>query len=227
MDLGAERSVIMYFIKNNLKKLIISSVIILCPIIVGLILWNKMPEQVPIHWNFEGVPDNYAHKAFAVFAIPAFLLATHWLCSFLTCFDKKNKNQHFKAINIVFWICPVVSLFISAIEYLFVFGVNFSVPMLSLSLVGIAFIVIGNLLPKVKPNKTLGIKLPWTFNSDENWYATHRFGGRVWVIGGLLLLATIFIPTKIAVWIMLVIIAAMVMIPTLYSYLYYKKTNKK
>ncbi|MBQ7292598.1 MAG: SdpI family protein [Clostridia bacterium] len=216
----------MYFIKNNLKKLIISSMIILCPIIVGLILWNKIPDAVPIHWNFEGEVDNYANKAFAVFGLPAFLLFVHWLCAFFTCFDKKNKTQHPKAINLVFWICPVISLFVAAIEYLFIFGFNISVPSLSFSLLGITFIVIGNLLPKIKPNKTLGIKLPWTVKNEENWFATHRFGGKIWVIGGFLFLIMIFVPSQIAIWLMLAITAAMVLIPTVYSYIYYKNQIK-
>lgn len=216
----------MYFIKDNLKKLIISSIIILCPIMIGLVLWDRIPEQVPIHWNIEGVPDDYAHKAFAVFALPAFLLGVHWLCSFFTCFDKKNKNQNPKAINLVFWICPIISLFVATIEYLFIFGFNISVPSLSFSLLGITFIVIGNLLPKIKPNKTLGIKLPWTINSEENWFVTHRFGGKIWVIGGFLFLIMIFVPSQIAIWLMLAMTAAMVLIPTVYSYIYYKNQIK-
>ena len=216
----------MYFIKNNIKKLIISSVIILFPIIIGLILWNKIPQIIPIHWNIEGEANGYGHKAFVVFGIPAFLLLVHWICALGTCFDKKNKDQHQKAISIVFWICPIVSIYIATVEYLFVFNFHISVPSLSFSLLGITFIIIGNLLPKIKPNKTLGIKLPWTLKSDENWFATHRFGGKVWVIGGFLFLTMTFIPSQIAVWFLLAMIIAMVLIPVLYSYIYHKNHPK-
>ena len=91
---------------------------------------------------------------------------------------------------------------------------------------GITFIIIGNLLPKIKPNRTLGIKLPWTLKSEENWFATHRFGGKLWVVGGFGFLAMTFIPSQIASWLLIAVIAVMVLIPVLYSYIYHKKHPK-
>ena len=208
----------MYFIKNNIKKLIISSAIILFPIIVGWILWNKLPQRIPIHWNLEGAADGYGSKTFAVFGIPAFLLFVHWLCAFGTCFDKKNKDQHQKAINIVFWICPVVSLYVSTMVYLFSFGFNISIPSLSFSLLGITFIIIGNLLPKIKPNRTLGIKLPWTLKSEENWNRTHRLAGWVWVFGGIAIVLSGLLELF---WGMIAVLVVMLLVPVIYSIVLY------
>ena len=116
MGLGAERRQSMKnFIKTNLKKLIISSVIILCPMLLGIILWDKLPEIIATHWGPSGEADGFGGKAMAVFAIPAFLLAFHWLCMIITSFDKKNTNQNKKAMGIVFWICPLLSLYFSTL----------------------------------------------------------------------------------------------------------------
>ena len=79
-------------IKKNLKMLIITSVVILLPILAGLILWDKLPEEVPIHFNAHGVVDGYSEKGTAVFAMPLLMLAIHWICIFVTSIDQKKKN---------------------------------------------------------------------------------------------------------------------------------------
>jgi uncharacterized membrane protein len=90
-------------------------------------------------------------------------------------------------------------------------------------LMGVLFMVVGNWLPKCQQTYTMGIKLPWTFASEENWNATHRFGGKVWVIGGIVTMLTAFFGNF---WILMVILAAMVILPTAYSYLYYHNYEK-
>ena len=88
---------------------------------------------------------------------------------------------------------------------------------------GILFIAIGNYLPKCKRNFTAGIKIKWTLENEENWYATHRFGGKVYVIGGFFLLLCMFLPTLIALYVGGVVLTAIIFIPIVYSYIYYKK----
>jgi uncharacterized membrane protein len=70
----------------------------------------------------------------------------------------------------------------------------------------------------------MGIKLPWTLNSDENWNATHRFGGKVWFLGGIATMLTAFMGSF---WLMMAILVAMCAIPTVYSYVYYCKYEKE
>ena len=90
-------------------------------------------------------------------------------------------------------------------------------------LVGLTFIIVGNLLPKCRRSYTLGIKLPWTLASDENWNKTHRVGGKTWVIGGVFTLATSFLGSF---WLLLAVLVVMVGVPTVYSYWYYQKFEK-
>ena len=89
---------------------------------------------------------------------------------------------------------------------------------------GLMFIIVGNLLPKCPQTYTMGIKLPWTLASEENWNKTHRFGGKLWVGGGILTMATAFLGSF---WLLIGVLVVMVVAPTLYSYLYYRKYEKK
>ena len=85
---------------------------------------------------------------------------------------------------------------------------------------GLLFIIIGNLLPKCRQSYTMGIKLPWTLNNEENWNKTHRFGGKVWVVGGVIIMATAFAGSF---WILLGMLIVMMALPTVYSYCLYRK----
>ncbi len=213
-------------IKNNKWKLIISSAIILSPIIAGLLLWNGLPDKVATHWNFAGEVDGYSSKGFAVFFLPSFLLFVHWLCTILTTFDKKNQGQNKKAMSIVFWICPAISILTSSAIYAHSFGIDFNIAAITMVLLGLMFIVIGNYMPKIKQNSTLGVKVPWTLKNEENWNATHRFCGKVWVIGGFVILPCAFLPQTVSMIIMLTALPLLVIIPIIYSYIYHKKQSK-
>ena len=211
-------------IKKNKKLLILTSIVILIPALIGLLLWNRLPEQIPYHWDINGNIDNWCSKAFAVFGTPALLLALHWVCMLASSADPKHKNYHPKMIMLVLWICPVIGLVLSTLVYAVALGYPLRVEIIMPLLVGLMFLIVGNLLPKCRQTYTMGIKLPWTLASEENWNKTHRFGGKVWVIGGVLTMATAFFGNF---WLLLVILVVMVVVPTLYSYLYYRKHEKE
>ena len=97
-------------IKKNKKTLLWTTAVMLLPVVVGLLLWNRMPEQLPVHWNAAGEVDGWGSRAMAVFFLPLFVLAIHWICFFATCADPKNKNVNGKPIKLVLWICPFISL---------------------------------------------------------------------------------------------------------------------
>lgn len=86
-------------IKKNLKVLIITSIVILLPILAGLILWNQLPEQIPSHWNASGEIDGWSSKAFSVFGIPLILLAAQWLCVLGSAADPKKENHPQKVLH--------------------------------------------------------------------------------------------------------------------------------
>ena len=210
-------------IKKNWKMLILTSIVMLIPSAIGLLLWNRLPEQIPSHWDINGDIDAWSSKGFAAFGFPAILLAVHWLCVLASSADPRHKNYHPKMLALVLWICPVITLVLSTLVYTTALGYPIKVEIIMPLLAGLMFIVFGNLLPKCRQSYTLGIKLPWTFASEENWNKTHRFSGKLWVIGGVITMATAFLGNF---WIMLGILIVMVAVPTAYSYLYYRNHEK-
>ncbi len=212
-------------IKKNKIKLIISSLVILFPMIFGIIVWDKLPAELAMHWGIDGQVDGFAAPWIAVFALPGFLLLMYCLCLFITSKDIKNKDQSQKAFGMIFWIMPVISLFANGIIYASVFGMVFELSVLLPIFLGLMFAVIGNYMPKVKQNHTLGIKISWTLESESNWNATHRFAGKIWFVGGIVMLFLAFLPTQIMFAGVFVLMIPMVMAPVVYSY-NYRKNHK-
>ena len=211
-------------LKKYKRTLIITSLMLLIPVIVGLLLWNRLPDPMPSHWDIHGEVDGWSSKAFTVFGLPALMLVLQWVCIFASMADPKYRNYNPKMIKLMFWICPVIGLVLCCMVYPQAMG--YSVPIESIMplLLGALFLVIGNWLPKCQQTYTMGIKLPWTFASEENWNATHRFGGKVWFFGGIATMATAFFGNF---WILMGILAIMVILPTVYSYLYYRNHEKE
>ena len=207
-------------IKKNLKVLIITSIIILLPMVAGLVLWNRLPEQVPFHWNAAGEIDGWASKPVAVFVPSAVMLALQWLCMLVTFTDPKKQNHPEKVISLVLWLIPLITVFVSALMYATALGGSVRVEMLMPILLGVVFIAIGNYLPKCKQNYTIGIKIPWTLASEENWNKTHRLAGWLWVGGGIVVMLTGFFNLF---WLMMVVTAIMVLVPFIYSYILHRK----
>lgn len=208
---------------HHKKKLILSSLLILLPILFGLLLWNDLPAVMTTHWGADGVADGFTGKIFAVFVPPLLLLAGHWFCLWWTLRDPKNDPQSPKALGMIFWILPVVSLFTNGITYSVALGNDLSILNMTPALLGLVFVFIGNYMPKYRQNRSLGIKVPWTFHTEENWNRTHRFGGKVWVFGGLAMVFAVLLPLEIGT---IVTVAAMMILsfaPILYSYLLYRK----
>ena len=206
--------------KKHGKLLVITSIIILLPALVGVILWNQLPEQIPTHWNAAGEIDGWSSKGFGVFGLSGILLAVQWLCALGTGADPKKRNHSNKIVQMVLWIIPVLSIVLYAMTYTAALGKDLPVSMILAVVVGIVFTVIGNYLPKCKQNYTIGIKIPWTLNSEENWNKTHRLAGWVWSVCGILVILSGFLG---CIWILLGVMLPMILVPVIYSYILHRK----
>ena len=209
--------------REKKKQLIFSSLAILFPILVGLLLWDRLPDTLTTHWGFDGQADGWSSLPVAIFLPPLLLLAGHWLCIFFTGKDPGNMGRNKQLSSIVLWIFPVLSNLICVTMYAIALGKDFSPVAPMMGLMGLLFAIIGNYMPKTRMNGTMGIKVYWAYTSQENWDATHRFGGKMWFFGGILLMFTAFLPEKWAVAAMLGAILLLAIFPMLYSYLYYRK----
>lgn len=211
-------------LKKNWLKILISSLVTLSPIAFGLTVWDKLPETMSTHWGVSGAADGFSSRAFAVFGLPLILLVLHFICITTSFFDKRNRGT--KAQNMIYYIVPGISLFTNEMVYSAAFEKTWDFFALVPVLLGILFAVMGNLMPKVRRNSTLGFKYKWTLQSEDNWNATHRFGGKVMVIAGFLVMLTAFLPVLPMFFTFMAIILIAAFVPMLYSYLYYKKEIK-
>ena len=210
-------------IKKYKKQLIISSIAILLPIAIGLILWNALPGRFATHWGIDGQADGWGTKAFAVFVPPLSMLAVHWFCFWVTSLDPKAKNQNKKVLGMIFWTCPILSITTSGMMFALALGTEFNITSILIPCMAISFMVIGNYLPKCRQNYTIGIKISWALANEENWNVTHRFAGKLWVLGGFFMLFLAFLPMEMAITPMFLIIMVMGFVPMIYSWAYYKK----
>lgn len=213
--------------KKYKKQLIISSVVILLPILVGLLLWNQLPDSFATHWGVDGQPDGWSSKGFAIFFVPVFLLLMNLFCVWITDLTNRGNEQSPKVMNLIFWIMPVISLMTNGMMYTIALGKVWDVNALMPILMGSLFTVVGNYMPKCTWNTTIGIKVIWTLNNEENWNATHRFAGKVWVAGGLITLFSAFLPTKIGYPIMFAALFGIALSSVLYPWLYHRKQMKE
>ena len=213
-------------LKQNKRIIWVTSVLIVLPMLVGLFFWNELPEQMPTHWGLDGTVDGWSSRPFTVFVLPLFILAVHWLCIWGTTKDPKNDGQNKKVFRLALWIMPLVSLLANGMVYAAALGKAVAPNLFAFPLMGGVFIVIGNYLPKCKQNHTIGIKIKRTLENEENWNATHRFSGKVWVIGGLLMMVCGFFHELVSIVVMIATIVLLVAIPFVYSYRFHKKQTR-
>lgn len=206
------------------KEFLMTALMIALPMVIGAIFWNQLPEKIPTHFGIDGQADGYSSKLFTLFAFPALFLLFQIIC--LASFEKESVKVNIPAKMRRFytWLIPVLSLIIQGSIYANALGFIKSGPTLVTTFLAIVFIVIGNYLPKIQRNATVGIRIPWTLSDDKNWYKTHRMAGKLWVIGGLIILLESFIQVALP-YVVGVVIAIMIVVPIVYSFILSRKNS--
>lgn len=186
------------------------------PFFLSAVFYSRLPERVAVHWDITGHANGYASKPTAAFGIPALLFVLAVYVNFRIYADPKRQNIDRSPQMKWFsrWFVVLLINFMYGLTIYNALGnpVNFS--LLITALIGLVFVFIGNFLPKCKPNYSIGIRLPWTLASEENWRKTHRFSGFVWILCGVAMVVNAFFVLS---WFFFVILAVMVLSPAVYS----------
>lgn len=208
--------------KDKERKTIVASFLLtLTPIIVGTLLWNKLPNQIATHFTLHsGQPNGWSNKAMAVYGFPLIMVAVQLFVVVFTNLDKHKGNIDIKVIKVVYWIVPWVEFVTAIMIFGYSLGYQINSDIISNLLLGVLFIVLGHYLPKVKQNKTIGYRVSWTLNSKENWRKTNRLGGWIFVICGIIFLANVLFQQE---WLIVVPLVVAVIIPLIYSYVLHRK----
>ena len=209
---------------NSSKKFfLLTTVICLLPMIFGIAVCGKVPAEIPMKWYSDGSVGQYMPKEVTIFGLPLFLAVINGVVHFAINTDPKKANIGSSLKMIGKWICPLASLI--AVPCALLYGMGYRVPMERVIpiVIGIAFVAAGNYFPKSRRNYTVGIKIPWTLNSDENWKKTHHLAAYMWMISGVLIILMAILPGGFLYVGLPAAILLMAFVPIVYSYLLYRK----
>ena len=163
--------------------------IILVPFIYLAYVWEKLPEKVPMHWNMEGEIDRYGDKS-ELILIPLLLpLLIYVLFTIIPKIDPKDKLKYMGKKYTV--LKTVLTVFMSALSMMIIYAAmneSFYNPNYILLLIGVLFAILGNYFKTLRANYFIGIKTPWTLENETVWKETHKLAGKIWFIGGLMII---------------------------------------
>ena len=209
--------------KKEMLKTWIVTVIAIIIAIVGILI---MPDTIPTHFGPSGEPDAWGTK-FSVLMYPGLLLVITLLAEPMKKLDPKLENYErfnkyyynfFFGFAIFFLIVEIANIAIAL-------GAPINVGNIICFTVGVFMFFIGNMMPKIKQNFFFGIKTPWALADEENWFKTHRLGGKAFALGGIAMMLGAFIPGEGKIWILLAAIIVMTLIPLAYSFFIFKRKN--
>lgn len=187
-----------------------------------LAVYHKLPDRVPIHWNSSWEVDGTAgkNKMFLIGAVPALANGLFYL---LPIIDPRRKNYDAKTYGLMRAVIVLLFVFLSWATVVTALDLGINDKLLLSVIIAIAFIAMGNYLPKVKSNFFVGIKNPWALSDPTIWRKTHKVGGYFFFIIGLLMLPMGVIDTTLysnfVIWVLLIGIIAV----NIYSYILYRK----
>ncbi len=174
------------------KSLVITNIVCLLSILPGVILWEKLPEQMAIHFDINNNPDGFASRGFVVFGMPLLMVLIQTFCCIINDINAKKHGDRVKFERVTKWIIPIMTVILQAITLGYGLGFEVDIRRISALIVGVIFITIGNYLPKFDYIKNYDI-------DTEKARKVNRFIGFESVIMGLLFVVSIFLPTVFTV----------------------------
>jgi len=170
--------------------------LIAAAVLFSMFVYPRLPERMPVHWGLHGQVDRYGSRVEGAFMLPALMLLIWLLLRFLPRIDPRRENYAKFADTYELLINSFITLL--AVMQVALLGTALGWPVsmerVVPGLVGLQFIILGNALPRARPNWWFGIRTPWTLSSDRVWARTHRVGGYLLAAAGLVLLIAAALP---------------------------------
>ncbi|MFN8386392.1 MAG: SdpI family protein [Anaerolineales bacterium] len=206
---------------------IISLVLIAVATLAGVLLWNRLPDPMPAHWNSAGEIDGYMSKFWGVFLMPIIAVALLGLFLVIPRVDplKANIDKFIGIFNGFILAFVVYMLYLYALTLFAALGIPFNMTVMLLPVVGLLFIGVGYMMGKAKRNFFIGIRTPWTLSSETVWDETHKLGSKLFMLGGAVTIVSVFLG-ETGIWIMLAAILIAAFVPIVYSYVLYQRETK-
>jgi len=214
--------------KFTFKTEIIPLLIILISIGLGFYFYSAFPDTVPVHWGINGEVDRWGSKFEGAWLMPLIGAGMYILFILIPLIDpKKEKYEQFFKTYLIFRTLILLVMFgIYLIASFNTLGYNVRVEVWVPLAIGLLFVIMGNYMGKLKANWFMGIRTPWTLSNDEVWNKTHRLGGKLFIIFGVLLMITPLLPYNSFIYTLIVPVIIVSLVPIVYSYLIYRKIKK-
>ena len=203
----------------------ISVLIVVAAFTISAVVYPRLPATIPTHWDFSGRPNGWSSRFWGAWLIPIFLLGMWALVRILPRIDPRGSN-YAKFGGAFEAIIDAIMLFLLALHIVALrsaLGHPMQMQRILPIAVGVLLVVIGNLLPRARPNWFVGIRTPWTLSSDRVWEKTHRFGGRVFVAGGLVITIASLLWVSGAHIVLVAVMTLVAFSVVIYSYLEWKR----
>ena len=210
--------------KKLSKTRVLTWILALAPLAIVAALFSRLPDMIPMHWGLRGV--RYDPKA-NIWWLAGMSPVLAGLLLVLPKVDPRKQNyEKFRGFYDALCLCIMI-LMLGVLGLVLSESFNpgrLRVEFVAVALLGLLFVFLGNMMPKIKSTFFVGIRTPWTLSNNEVWNKTHRLGGFLWFFGGLLIFVLGFFLNGVALFAALsAIIAAMVLVPVVMSYVWYRK----
>jgi uncharacterized membrane protein len=209
--------------------LILSSILILAALLAGALLWSRLPEQIPSHWNVYDQVDGYSSRLWGVLLMPLISLGMLALFLVVPSIDPLKANiAKFRPIFNTFILFIIAfMLYVHVLTLLWALGFqNFKMSRALLPFMGLLFILVGWMMRSAKRNFFIGIRTPWTLSSDRVWDQTHRVGSVLFMLSGVVAVIGSFFGGLTAFWLLMAPLMACSLFLVVYSYVLYQRETK-
>ena len=203
----------------------IGLVVIAAMLVFTAVVYSSLPERIPTHWNFRGEVDGWSSRLWGSLLAPLVSAGIWVLLPVLRRIDPRRRNyERFDATFRL--LVNLLIVFFAGIHVIVLgAGLGWAIDMTRaiLVIVGLMFVALGNYLPRLRSNWWMGIRTPWTLESESVWRSTHRLAGYTFVIGGLATAALALLPSPVVVGVAMAVMVTAVVVPAIYSYVAYRR----
>ena len=214
--------------KRELEKTgAVTVMVILVSFLLSAFLYPRMPDSMVSRWNLQGVPNSYLPKPWVLFLMPVTSVVLVLLFLAIPRIDplKKNIQKFRKEYNFFILILVCFLSYLHVIVLVANAGVSVNVPQMLAPGFAVLFYYTGILLEKAKQNWFIGIRTPWTLSNKKVWDKTHRLGGKLLRIAGLIAVVGVLVPNSTLLFVLIPVLLFSAYL-VVYSYVEYHKIKK-
>jgi uncharacterized membrane protein len=204
-------------------------VLTVAAVIASIVAYPQLPEQMPTHWNATGAADDWSSRLWGAWLVPLMMALVWFIMRAIPHVDPRRAN-YAKFSGMYDWLIILILTFmlgLHVVTLLAATGSAVRMDRVMMPAVGVFIAIMGLMIPRAHPNWFIGIRTPWTLTSDLSWERTHKLGGSLFVVLGVLMVVSTFLAPEIAIWILVAAAVAITVFLFAYSYQVWKSDPSK